>query len=370
MEHVTMSRASEALPSPWVGADGHLPLPWLEMGLSAALSQRGHALLVHGPEGVGQFELAMVLAQSVLCEAPVPARAPTGAPCGHCEACHLLQAGAHPDLMVLVPEALRESLGLSLASAEGEGGEGGAATGAVTKSKTAGREIRVADVRRAIDWGHQTSSRGRGKVLVLHPAQALNLVAGNALLKTLEEPAGALRLILSTADPQALLPTLRSRCQQVQLAMPAPEISARWLEARGVDDARAVLAAAGGRPQEALAMVREGLDARRWPELPDAVRQGRAELFHGLTVPRVVDLLQKICLDLMSRAQGARATYFPEEALPAGAQAQALAAWWTQLQRTARHEDHPWNAALLIESLVLQGRRCWPVRDTKKPYVR
>ncbi len=215
-----MSRASEALPSPWVGADGHLPLPWLETGLSAALSQRGHALLVHGPEGVGQFELAMVLAQSVLCEAPVPARAPTGVPCGHCEACHLLQAGAHPDLMVLVPEALRESLGLSLASADGEGGEGGAATGAVTKSKTAGREIRVADVRRAIDWGHQTSSRGRGKVLVLHPAQALNLVAANALLKTLEEPAGALRLILSTADPQALLPTLRSRCQQVNWQCP------------------------------------------------------------------------------------------------------------------------------------------------------
>lgn len=365
-----MSRGSELEASPWVGAQGDLPLPWLQAGLNAALSQKGHALLLHGPEGVGQFELAMVVAQSVLCEAPSRTTAPTGLPCGHCEACHLLQQGAHPDLMVLVPEALRESLGLSQASSETEGGDGGSTAGPTTKSKSAGREIRVADVRRAIDWGHQTSSRGRAKVLVLHPAQALNLVAANALLKTLEEPAGVLQLVLSTADPQALLPTLRSRCQQVQLAVPASDTAASWLEAQGVQDAPAVLAAAGGRPQEALALVREGLDARRWPELPDAVRQGRAELFQGLAVPRVVDLLQKVCLDLMSRAQGARATYFPDEALPAGAQAQALAAWWTQLQRTARHEDHPWNAALLIESLVLQGRRCWPAREVKKPHVR
>lgn len=365
-----MSRGAELQASPWVGVQGHLPLPWLQAGLKAALSQKGHALLLHGPEGVGQFELAMVVAQSVLCEAPNRTAAPTGLPCGHCEACHLLQQAAHPDLMVLVPEALRETLGLSQASSEAEGGDGGSAAGPTTKSKSAGREIRVADVRRAIDWGHQTSSRGRAKVLVLHPAQALNLVAANALLKTLEEPAGVLQLILSTADPQALLPTLRSRCQQVQLAVPASDIAASWLEAQGVQDAPAVLAAAGGRPQEALALVREGLDARRWPELPDAVRQGRADLFHGLAVPRVVDLLQKLCLDLMSRAQGARATYFPDEALPAGAQAQALAAWWIQLQRTARHEDHPWNASLLIESLVLQGRRCWPAHQVKKSHVR
>ena len=72
----------------------------------------------------------------------------------------------------------------------------------------------------------------------------------------------------------------------------------------------------------------------------------------------------------LNQVQGAPAQYFPQESLPAGAQALALGAWWQQLQRTARHEDHPWNAGLLIESLVLQGRQCWPAREPKKSHVR
>ena len=331
------------------------------------MAQQGHALLLHGPQGVGQFELALALAQTWLCESPAAAAKPAlGArvaskalvPCGRCEACHLLGAGVHPDLMVLAPEAMRDALGLTVSAEEGAE----AASAGSGKAKSGGREIRVADVRRAIDWGHQTSSRGRGKVLVLHPAQALNLVAANALLKTLEEPAGALRIVLSASDPQALLPTLRSRCQRVELQRPPADLALGWLREQGLEGADFLLQAAGGRPQEALAMARDGLDARLWPELPGLVQQGRADLMQGLPVPRVIDALQKVCLDLMSRVQGAPATYFPPEALPAGAQPQALSAWWHQLQRTARHADHPWNAPLLLESLVLQGRQCWPVR--------
>lgn len=361
-----MSGGSSEPVSPWVGTDQALPLPWLAGTLAQALSQKGHALLLHGPEGVGQFELALVLAQSWLCEG-APMGSPLGAqpPCGRCEACRLLASGVHPDLMVLVPESLRERLGLAAVADEGEGGSSSTA-----KAKSGGRDIRVADVRRAIDWGHQTSSRGRSKVLVLHPAQSLNLVAANALLKTLEEPAGQLRIVLSTADPQALLPTLRSRCQQVAMPLPSGPEARDWLQARGVEGADFLLAAAGGRPQEALAMARDGLDARLWPQLPGAVQQGRADVFQGLPIPRVVDALQKVCVDLMSRAQGVAAAYFPNEALPGGASPHALADWWLQLKRAARHQDHPWNAALLIESLVLQGRQCWPAREPKKNHVR
>jgi len=366
-----MNRVAGDPSSPFVGADGRLPLPWLDSALAGALSQQGHALLVHGPEGVGQFELVMVAAQGVLCEGTAEVRDSNAVPCGRCEACHLLRAGAHPDVMVLVPEVLRDSLGLGLCSDDDPGeGDAQGLSGTAERSKAAGREIRVADVRRAIDWARQSSSRGRGKVLVLHPAQALNPVAAHALLKTLEEPPGALRLLLSTSNPQALLPTLRSRCQQLPVPLPPAAVSVEWLTQQGVENAQGLLAAAGGRPQEALALAREGLDARLWPELPGAVRQGRADLFQGFSVPRVVDVLQRLCLDLMSRALGVGALYFPDEALPAGAQPQALAAWWMQLQRTARHEAHPWNATLLVESLVLQGRRCWPALDARRPHVR
>ena len=89
-----------------VGPDGALPLPWLAGPLAEALrTQHGHALLVHGPQGIGQFELALSLAQSWLCEARG-----ADAACGRCAACHLVQARAHPDLLVLVPEALAEAL--------------------------------------------------------------------------------------------------------------------------------------------------------------------------------------------------------------------------------------------------------------------
>lgn len=357
-----MSAPSLQHAAPWVGPDGQLPLPWLKTSLEQALAQRGHALLLHGPEGLGQFELGLVLAQSWLCEAPT---ASGHRACGACEACRLVHAGAHPDLMILVPQAQRESLGLSSLAEEGEG------AGAPGKKPSAGgREIRVADVRQAIDWGHQTSSRGRGKVLLVFPAQALNRVAANALLKTLEEPGASLRLVLSTFDVQALLPTIRSRCQLLALPRPEAACAEDWLRGQGLEDPEVLLAGAGWRPQEALAMVRDGLSARMWPALPDAVRQGRTDLFMGLPVARVVDTLQKLCLDLMSRAHGAKAQYFPQESLPLGAKASELAQWWQQLQRTARHEDHPWNAGLLIESLVLHGRQCWPAREASKPHVR
>lgn len=344
---------------PWTGRDGRFPLPWLEEPWTRAVAQRGHALLLHGPEGVGQFELALALAQTWLCESAPLNAAAAHRPCGHCEACHQLQAGVHPDLMILVPEAQRERLGLVAASEEGGDAS---ATPSGGKTKSGGREIRVADVRRAIDWAHQTSSRGRGKVLVIHPAQALNRVAANALLKTLEEPAGSLRLVLSTADAQALLPTVRSRCQQLPLHLPPADQAGAWLESQGVVDAETLLRACGGRAQEALAMAQDGLDARLWPEIPSLVRQGRAEALMGLPMPRVIDALQKTCLDLLSRAHRVPPEFFPSEALPAGAQSGLLAAWWRDLVKAARHADHPWNAGLLVESLVLQGRQCWPAR--------
>lgn len=356
-----MSRPGEHL---WMDPQGRWPLPWLEPAWNEARRQRGHALLIHGPGGVGQFELAMLLAQTWLCEQPRQ-----GQPCGVCEGCRLLGAFAHPDLRVLVPEQWRERLGL--AAAEEEGAEAGEAGGsAAGKGKAAGREIRVGEVRAAIDWAQRTSTRGGLKVLVLHPAQRLNLIAANALLKTLEEPPGALRLVLCCEDPQALLPTVRSRCQMLGLRVPDAAAAVSWLQSHGVEDAALLLQAAGGRPAQALELAQEGISARLWPEMPDLVRQGRAEAFAALPAPRVIECLQKLCLDLLNRSRRQPSRYFPPESLPPGAHGEALLAWWGRLQRAVRHREHPWNANLLIESLVLQGRDCWPARQDRTPSSR
>ncbi|HEY9022955.1 MAG TPA: DNA polymerase III subunit delta', partial [Burkholderiaceae bacterium] len=187
-----------------VGADGAIPLPWLAEPLQRALrEQRSHALLVHGPSGVGQFELALGLAQGWLCEA-----AEDGAPrpCGRCAACHLVRARSHPDLLVLVPEALRAALGWE---PDGDADDG---SDKASKAKPS-KDIKVEAVRAAVAFAQTTSARGRGKVVVLHPAERMNGISANTLLKTLEEPPGAARFVLSSAAPDALLPTIRSRCQ-------------------------------------------------------------------------------------------------------------------------------------------------------------
>lgn len=330
-----------------IGPDGQPRLPWLAPALRRALAQvRGHATLVHGAAGEG-FELAVALAQAWLCEADGDGPRP----CGRCAACRLMQAHGHPDFHLLLPEALREPLGWSF---DGEGG------GADTKKAKPSRELRVEQVRAAIDWSHQTSARGRAKVVLIHPAQAMNTVAANALLKTLEEPPGLLRLLLCTQDPQALLPTVRSRCQRLELSPPPRDEALAWLAGQGVARPEVLHAAAGGHVLEALAMQQAGIDAAAWEALPVALRDGRPAGLAGWPLPRAVDALQKLCHDLTLAAVGASPRYFAPTTLPAGAEVGRLVAWQDALRRASRHDEHPWNAPLLVESLVLQGAAAWP----------
>lgn len=131
----------------------NLDLPWLQAPLADALARaRSHALLVQGPAGVGQLELAVKLAQSWLCEAAAP-----GAPaCGQCPSCKLFASGTHPDFRLLLPEALeapaRAALGLPFEEPDAKAG----------KAKPS-REIKVEAVRAAVAFAQQTSSRGGAK---------------------------------------------------------------------------------------------------------------------------------------------------------------------------------------------------------------
>jgi len=331
-------------PACGVDEQGHLPLPWLADALRDAHGlARSHALLVHGPAGAGQLELGLVLAQGWLCEGGGGL-----VPCGRCASCHLVRTRVHPDLLIVVPDALRLALGWSSADE------------APTKSDSKpSRDVRVQQVRQAIDWAHNTSGRGRGKVLVLHPADALNLSAANALLKTLEEPPGMLRLVLTSSDPERLLPTIRSRCQKLPLALPEAGSAQQWLAGQGLADAGPLLALSGGSPIEALGLAAEGIDAGWLQQFPRSVAQGDASLLRGRPIPRVIDLLGKLVHDAMAVSVGAPARFFPTSPPRALSDRQAWNQASRELFRMARREDHPWNAPLLIEALVTQVARLW-----------
>ena len=334
-----------------VGRDGALPLPWLADAVQRATALAGaHALLIHGPAGAGHLDLGLVLAQAALCEQTLAAGAALPATgCGRCASCHLVATRVHPDLLLVVPELLRVQLGWA---------EEDDSKPAKTDAKPS-KDIKVEQIRQAIDWCRQTSGRGRGKVLLLHSADALNAVAANALLKTLEEPPGRLRLFLTSQDPERLLATVRSRCQRLPLHLPAPALAMTWLDKQGQTDAAPLLQAAGGSPLEALAWGQEGLNAALLAALPRQVAAGDPTLLAGRAVPRVVDLLLRLSHDAQVLAAGGEPRFFAAAHMPAGVDLAALLAWQDVLMRTARHDEHPWNAGLLIESLLSQAAACW-----------
>ncbi|MGY4829232.1 DNA polymerase III subunit delta' [Sphaerotilaceae bacterium SBD11-9] len=332
-------------------------MPWLGTPLQEALrTQRGHALLVHGPQGIGQFELALTLAQAWLCETN-----PTQQPCGSCASCHLVQAHSHPDLLVLLPEALRESLGW------GGGDESDDGEGKASKAKPS-KEIKVEAVRAAVSFAQSTSARGRRKVVLIHPAERMNAIAANTLLKTLEEPPGDARFVLSCGAPDELLPTIRSRCQAVPMALPPADVASAWLAQHQVAQPAVLLAAAGGQPLEALEWVREGIDAVAWTRLPKQLAAGEVGSLASWPLPRLVDALHKLCHDAMCLACGAAPRYFPPAALPTGAALPALNAWSRELRQTLRHAEHPWNLPVMVESLVLQARQALAPPAPGKPH--
>jgi DNA polymerase-3 subunit delta' len=344
----------------------HAFWPWLHQPLTEALAQlHSHAVLLHGPEGVGQFEFALALARAWLCEAAAPGSAFQPA-CGRCTSCHLIEAGSHPDLMVVLPEALQVSLGWLGNAEEGEGASDKSSSG---KSKKLSQEIKVDAIRAVVQFSQHTASRGRAKVVLVHPAERMNLIASNTLLKTLEEPPGQVRFVLSGAALDQLLPTVRSRCQAWRLPLPDAGVSITWLQEQlggaRAEDARTLLDAAGGQPLTARERHELGLDARYWPLIPNDLLQGATTTLTQWPLTLVVETLQKICHDLACMAAGAAPRYFPAASLPAVPDLEVLTTWAQELRKTRRHAEHPWNQGLKVETLLLQARAVMRARKSR-----
>lgn len=172
---------------------------WQRLIQTQAQGRLPHALLIIGQTGVGKRLLAERLAAYLLCRGGDVAPAP----CGQCQSCNWLQAGTHPDLLLVEPE-------------------------------DTGKAIKVDQVRKLSTELGMTSHAGGYKIAIIQPADAMNVNAANSLLKTLEEPTANTLLILLSAAPGKLPSTIISRCQQLQVPSPSLEAARGWLENDGL----------------------------------------------------------------------------------------------------------------------------------------
>jgi DNA polymerase-3 subunit delta' len=256
----------------------------------------------------------------------------------------------HADLCVLMPETTMLELGWPLGEkAQAEVDD---------KKRKASKEIRVDAMRDAVEFSQRTSARGRGKVVLVFPAEQMNAITANALLKTLEEPPGEVKFVLASEAAHQLLPTIRSRCLGHNMVWPSAQQSMAWLQSQGISasDAASFLKAAAGRPDDAHALAASGCDPKAWAALPKAMAQGDVAFVKDWTAPQLLDALYKLCHDLMALRVGGMPRFFDAAQLVSSASLPTLSAWSKALGAHMRTMDHPFNLGLMQESLVGQAQ--------------
>ncbi|MEY2781615.1 MAG: hypothetical protein RL307_1319 [Pseudomonadota bacterium] len=322
---------------------------WLKPASAKLSASQAHAWLIAGSGAQGQLELALTAAKAALCHADSARE--SGQACGNCPSCHQFDLKTHADLKVILPETLGLETGWPL--------EAAAARDLDKKKRKPSGEIRIDAVRDLLAFCQLTPSGPRDKVVVIHPCEQLNPSSANALLKTLEEPGERTRFLLTTHAESRLLATVKSRCLIHRLSIPPESQTLDWLQHQGLaaKDAAVLLRAAGGQPETALALQQSGWTASRWSELPRRILAGEWEDLTDYPMPEVVAVLQKICHDALCVAHGASPRFFAVQDVPDQAHPWRLAQWAKSLNETARHAQHPYHAALMMDALISQAQR-------------
>ncbi len=317
-----------------------------------------HAILLHGPNGIGKTRLAEYLAKSLLCEQSLA----EGHACGTCASCTWFEQMSHPDFRRVRPEALEEG---DLGEAEGAGEA--AAEGAEGKkaSKTApSKEIKIDQIRALSDFMNISTHRQGLRVVVLYPAHALNMASSNALLKTLEEPPPNTVFLLVTDSINRLLPTILSRCRKFGLSLPESQAALTWLQQQSVSDAASWLAEQGGAPLAARDAAQQGqreeldwfLQQLMQPGIESTLKA--AEKLQKMPVSQLLLCLQRWLYDLFSYKLTGTIRYYPRHVKALAALASRLEL--NRLLKTLKLMnqrrlivDHPLAPKLFIEDMLL-----------------
>ncbi|MDE1941999.1 MAG: DNA polymerase III subunit delta' [Betaproteobacteria bacterium] len=319
--------------------------PWQGQAFRQLAGERGRlpqALLLQGPQGLGKTEFARHLAQALLCESPLP----DGSPCNACVACNWFVAGNHPDFRHLGVED----------EAVDEDGAGD------TSPRKGSPQIGVDAVRGLAGFTTTSTHRDGLRIVLVEPAEALNVHAANALLKTLEEPRPGTLFLLVSHAPARLPATIRSRCRAVPFHPPRTPEAHEWLVQSGIANPVLFLALAGGAPLEALRLARQdsGQRAEFLRRLADPSQSlvQLSEFVARLPVPEWLGWLERWAHDLVAQKLAGETRYHVDfrdlsARVAAHADLYDLLAWERTLRDAKRLVHHPLNPRLLAESLLV-----------------
>ena len=240
-----------------------------------------HAYLFVGPEGIGKKLFARSLAQCLFCRRFEDAELQA---CGECSSCRQMLAGTHPDFFLVGCPEGKNVLPIEVFAGSKE---------------RRGKEGLCYDL-------SLRPMAGDRKIAVIDDASLMNAESANSLLKTLEEPPPRSLLILIATATDGILPTIRSRCQQVRFAaLPEQDVADLLVELKLAEDRReaeSVAALSGG----SLAVAAQLLDS--------ALRKLRESLYDSLaseelnslsTAEKLIEGLEQLGGDTATQREGA-----------------------------------------------------------------
>jgi DNA polymerase-3 subunit delta' len=251
------------------------------------------SLLFQGPRGVGKQRLALWLAQRLLCEEPSELSA-----CGICKACRYVAELTHPDLHWIFPRPRLKDSDPDLEQVRDDYAEATAeraAANGLYPAASGSEGIYVATVRSLVHRAAMSPAMGSRKIFIIGDAERMVPqegadMAANAFLKLLEEPPADTTIILTSSEPGALLPTIRSRVVAVRVplvqdsavrAFVENPVVKKALDAKTKATTGERLRAAGGAPGRLLTGetdARATINARK---IVDAATSARSSLVHS-----------------------------------------------------------------------------------------
>lgn len=324
--------------------------PWQQAQAQQWLSQRtrfSHAWLIHGLAGIGKVQFAKAGAAALLCEQPQAFLA-----CGQCASCQWLLSGNHPDLRLLRPDAVT--------AIEQPGGV------SASSAKSPSKEIRVEQLRALHTWFNTATHRSGYRIVIIYPAERLNMISANALLKVLEEPPENTVLLLVADHYERLLPTIISRCRRLPLRTPDHQQSLDWLATQMEGEPQAWLAAEGGAPVAAYNASQTHEQpypdwlvplCQQWAQGQQRAILHFAPQLEAQATTQWLDVLQRLYVDLQLSQVQLAPRYYPAlsavlQRITERSNAHALQQQWKWLIAQKRHADHPLNAKLLVHTAL------------------